>query len=296
MPLTPCPLAQDTNGDACMVEAAAPGGRRRAVRGAAAIHAVLERKQQLLAWRVLGQLFAAGARVPRHEADADGAVAAVQRMATDAQAACQVALHSAVAASGSSSGPGAMDLDAPAAGGGGGLQHPAADEAAVTPAEAPAVPSSLASSAALDIRAALALPGFQQRFEAHALLLLARLLPGGGTSSGRSSSSGGSIAAVGPGSTAEEVLDEALRWLRHAALRHRVAATLARWCASGAGRAAAPVDTHEEYASAWQLAPSGAVVVVQADRLHVEGTPGAAAAAAARGLSRPDFERVLAAL
>lgn len=257
------------------------------MRSAPAIHSVLQHKQQLLAWRVLAQLFESGARAQRHEADADGAVAAVQRMAAAALAACQDALYAAVAASGSSGGAGAMDVDTPAGSDGDPQQPSAAAEAAAAAAAVPAVPSATASSAALDIRAALALPGFQRRFEARALLLLSRLLAG--------SSSGDALAAAanGPG---EGMLDEALRWLRHAALRHRAGATLARWCAGGASRAATPVDTREEYGAAWQLAPSGAVVVVQGDRLHVEGSPAVAASEPSRGLSRPEFERALAAL
>jgi len=45
------------------VEAAAAGGKRRAVRGWQRIHTVLELKQQLLAWQVRVNLHAHGAAV-----------------------------------------------------------------------------------------------------------------------------------------------------------------------------------------------------------------------------------------
>ena len=267
------------------------GGKRRAVRGWQQIHAVLEVKQQLLSWQVVQQMVAAQARQPRHEADPDGAVAAVQRMAAAAAAACQAALYAAVASSGSGTGAGAMDMDVPSIGGSG--DDSGNQQAAAAAGSAAGVPSSMLSSAAQDIQAALSPPGFQQQFEGRALLLLSELLAGG-------SSSG--TAAAGEGG----MLDCLLQWLQHAALCKRVAAALRRWCAAGAGRSLRHIDSGEEFAAVWQLvgangggaaSAAGAapptLVIVQGSSVRLEG-PGAAAAQ--RGLSRPEFERALQAL
>lgn len=293
-----CNLLQDTNGDACLVEAAAPaGGRRRAVRGWAAIHAVLQHKQQLLVWRLLAQLLEAGARQEQHERDVDGAVAAVQRMAAAAAAAAQAALYRAVAGnSGGGGSGGAADME---------VDGEQQEAAAAAPAAAAA--SSLgatAGSAAHDIRAVLSEPGLQQQFEARALLLLAGLLPGGS-----SSSSTGGGAAAGSGEVAGAgVLESALRWLRHAALRRRVAASLHRWAAQSGSRAVLPVDTGEEFTAAWQLSggsSSGgggsapALVIVSDGRLRAEGAAAAAGIlpqALQRGLNKAELECLLSAL
>jgi hypothetical protein len=287
----PIPLLQDTNGDACIVEATAAGGKRRAVRGWLQIHAVLELKQQLLSWQVVQQMVAAQARQPRHEADPDEAVAAVQRMAAAAAAACQAALYAAVASSGSGAGAGPMDVDFPSGVGSGDGADDSAQAAAAAAAatgSATGVPSSMLSSAARDIQAALPTPGFQQQFEARALLLLSELLAGGSSSGTAAAGSGG-------------MLDSILQWLQHAALCKRVAAALQRWCAAGAGRSLQHIDSDEEFAAVWQLvwangggkasaAPAPALVIVQGSNVRLEGP---AAAAAHRGLSRPEFERAL---
>lgn len=282
---------QDTNGDACIVEAVAGGGRRRAVRGWAAIDAVLELKQRLLAWRVLQQLLGAQARQPQHAADADGAVAAVQRMAAAALADCQAALDRQVATGGAGdSGAAAMDLDGPASGSGA-PQAPATQQ----PAAPAALPASMLSSAALDIRAALELPGFQQQFEGWALQRLADLLPGGSQCS---------TCAADP-RPAPDVLGAALSWLRHAALRHRLAASLQRWCGRGGGRAARPVDSGEEGAVVWQLeggslagAAPPALIILHGDSVRAEGAAAAGLppASAQRGLLRAELDRLLQSL
>ena len=322
MPLM-CRGVQDTNGDACIVEAAA-GGKPRAVRGWEQIHAVLRLKQRLLAWRVLGQMLAAQARLPRHEGDADRAVAAVQRMAAAAAAACHAALLSAVAGSSSGRNDGgdgeaaAMEVDG--ASGGSGLQEEGGAAAAAAEAEAAlaasALPAGMLSSTALDIQAALAAPGFQQQFESRALLLLAQLLPGGGT---------GGLAAGQQQQQQQQqqqgVLDSLLQWLRHAALCHRVGGALLSWRDAAGGRSLRRIHSGEEFAAVWQLpGGSGAVagegkaaagaaaaaapvlVIVQGGQVRVEGGGRAvqvarpAAAAAHCGLSKAELERFLLAL
>ncbi|KAL4437158.1 hypothetical protein ABPG75_004297 [Micractinium tetrahymenae] len=311
-----CNIVMDTNGDACIVEAAGAGGTaRRAVRGWRHISAVLSAKQRLLAWQALRQMVAAAARQQRHEADPDGAVAAVQRMVAAAAAACQAAVYAAVASGGSSDGDGsaAMEVDAPTGsqkGAGRAAVSVTTPGAATQPLGTASSSSSsdpMLSSAAKDILAAQAAPGFQQQFETRALQLLATLLPGGSASSsgGRGAASG---AGTGGASTAHDALLEALlRWLHHAALCHRVQDALGAWAAAAPGRALRRLDSGEESVTVWQLlgcrAPGAAPVLAIAveDSLRLEGistAAGAAAAAAAtqRGLTRAEFERLLMSL
>ncbi|PRW58097.1 hypothetical protein C2E21_2722 [Chlorella sorokiniana] len=209
-----CNIIQDTNGDACIVEAAAPGGKRQAVRGWRHIHAVLEAKQALLAWRVMGQLLAAAARLPQHEADPDGAVAALQRLAAAAAADAQAAVHRAVASAPQAAGAAAASMDVDANG------EQQQSEAAAALAAPASLPAGMLSSAAQDLQAALSSPGFQQQFEARALLLLSHLLTGG-------SSSGASAVTAADAETAQQaLLAGLLRWLRHAAACQRPLATM----------------------------------------------------------------------
>ena len=294
---------QDTNGDACIVEAAAAGGKRRvAVRGAAAIHAVLAAKQALLTWQVLRQLVGGAVRQQRYEADPDGAVAAVLQLVGAACAACQAAVYAAAAASGGSGGgAAAMEIDGAAADGAPAAAAAAEAEAAPQAAAAASSGSLMLSAAARNIQAALALPGFQQRFEARALSLLSRLL----------APSGSSFGAGGSNSAAElqrGLLDALLRWLRHAALVLRADASLRRWAADGSGRAVHRLESGEEFAAVWRLegcrgSSAAPVLAIAVDeRLRVEGLPGGgggggSAAAAVqqqqRGLTQAHFERML---
>ncbi|KAI7840076.1 hypothetical protein COHA_006206 [Chlorella ohadii] len=258
-----CNIIQDTNGDACIVEAAAPGGKRQAVRGWRHIHAVLEAKQQLLAWRVLSQMLAAAARLPQYEADADGAVAALQRLAAAAAAEAQAALHRA------------------------------AEAALAAVAAPPGLPPGMLSSAAQDLHAALSRRGFQQQFEARALLLLSRLLVGG------SSAGAGAATAADAEAAQQALLADLLRCLRHRSASQQVGAALQRWAAAAAGRRVLRVDSGEEFVAVWQLegGQSGSsghgtpLVVVAGDAVRFDGGAAAAAglppsAAAERGLSR----------
>lgn len=293
---------QDTNGDACIVEASAPGGKRQAVRGWRHIHAVLDAKQQLLAWRVLGQMLATAARLPQHEADPDGAVTALQRLATAAAAAAQAALYQAVASAPTAAGAAeaaAMDVDGAAA-----QQQPeAADAAALggvaAAAAAAGAPAGMLSSAALDVQAALARPGFQQQFEARALLLLSRLLAGGDCAGTRAATAAEAEAAQ------QALLSDLLRWLRHATACQRVGSALQRWAAAGGGgRRVQRLDSGEEFVGVWQLeggrggAHAPPLVVVAGDAARLDGGAAAAAglppaAAVERGLSRAELERAL---
>lgn len=296
---------QDTNGDACIVEAVGAtgtgGAARRAVRGWRHISAVLTAKQHLLAWQALRQVVAAAARQPRHEADPDGAVAAVQRMVAAAAAARQAAVYAAVAGGGGSGDEAAaMEVDAP-----GSRPTPAgsATPAGATAHPAVALDSSsndpMLSSAAKDILAAEARPGFQQRFEARALQLLAALLAGGSAAS-----SGGAAAAAtagGSGSAAQQaLLDALLRWLRHAALCQRVQGSLRAWAAAAPGRALRRLESGEEFAAVWQLlgckAAGAAPVLAIAvdDCLRLEGVSSRGVAPLRpRGLTRAELERQL---
>lgn len=304
------------------------------VRGWRHIHAVLEAKQRLLAWRVLQQLVAAQARLPQHEADSDRAVAAVQRMLAVAATAAQAALARAVTGGGSGDGASggseaegvaAMDVDGTGGSGSGQRQPTERQEmgdvggsvgaAAAEPAGGGALPACLLSSAALDIQSALPLPGLQQEFESRALLQLARLLAGGSSSA---SARGVSSAGAARGSVQQGVLDSLLQWLHHAALCRRVSASLQRWsthAAAGAGRSYRCVDSGEEFAAVWQLEgaasaggsvthPPRVLLILQGGKVRLEGggggslaaLPPAAAAAAVRGLSRTDLDRILSLL
>lgn len=289
---------QDTNGDACIVESS--GAARHAVRGWRHISAVLAAKQRLLAWQALRQMVAAAARQQRHEADPDGAVAAVQRLVATAAAACQAATHAAVASDGGSDESAAMEVDAQGSLLGAADSRPAAGLAPLPVLRGSSGGSGdpMLSSAAKDILAAEALPGFQQQFEARALQLLAALLPGGSATSG----GGGTVAAPASGVSAAQhaLLDALLRWLRHAALCHRVQASLRTWACAAPGRAVQCLDSGEEFAAVWQLlgcstagqAPVLAIAVD--DRLRLEGVSGEAGAPThARGLTRPEFDRLL---
>ena len=274
------------------------------MRGWRHIHAVLEAKQQLLAWRVLGQLLSAAARLPQHEADPDGAVAALQRLAAAAAAEAQAAMHRAVAsaptaAAGAAAEAAAMDVD------GGASQQQQQQQQAEAAAGSLAVPAGLPvgmlSSAAQDLQAALTRPGFQQQFEARALLLLSRLLPGG-------DSAGASAAAAADAEVAQQaLLADLLRWLRHAAACQRVGAALQRWAAAASGRRVLRLDSGEEFVAVWQLQGGGSsssslhgppLVVVAGDAARLDGGAAAAAglppsAAAERGLSRAELDRAL---
>lgn len=159
-------------------------------------------------------------------------------------------------------------------------------------------------SMARDIAAVLEAPGFQEEFESRALLLLAGLLVGAG---------GGGGAAGQQRQGEEGVLDAALRWLRHAAVRHRVQGSLARWAAGGVGRRVRHIDTGEECTFACRLEGGGgpdsgaaprtlALVIQTGDSVRVEGAGAAAAGAAAaaalakRGLTRNELDSLLMAL
>ena len=119
------------------------------------------------------------------------------------------------------------------------------------------------------------------------------------------SSGGGSDGSAADGGG---VLDGIARWLRHAALQHRVAGSLARWAAPGAGRSSTPVDTHEELAGCshggGSGCPAAALIIAVEGRVRAEGAAAVAAAAAAglqasalvRGLGRPELDRLLSAL
>lgn len=299
----PRPALQDTNGDACIVEAAgAAGGARRAVRGARHIAAVLAAKQRLLAWQALSQIVAAAARQPRHEADPDGAVAAVQRMVAAAAAASQAEVYAAVASGGGCSDESsAMEVDGPGSLPGAAGSAPAAG--ATVQSAAAALSSSrndpMLSSAAKDILAAEAQPGFRQQFEAHALRLLAALLPGG--SAARSGGAAAAAAAAGGASAAHQALLEALlRWLRHAALCQRVQGSLRAWAAAAPGRALRRLHSGEEFAAVWQLLGCRAAGAAPVLAIAVEGSvrlEGVSSRCAEpqrpRGLSRAEFDRQL---
>jgi hypothetical protein len=191
-------VVADGEGRACAA-VPAPGGGRRAARGAAAVGAALAALQDALAWRVVEQLLARdAARATRAAADADGAVAALRRMA-------RAAARRAAAAAGGA-----------AAGG-------AAAEAPLPPPRAPADPE-LRPAAAADVAAFCAAPAAQPLFEAAALRSLAALLRAGAEPS---------LAAEARGSAPPTgVLAELAAWLRHAALRRAAGAALAAQAAA----------------------------------------------------------------
>eukprot|EP00887_Chlorella_sp_A99_P005286 scaffold1.g5286.t1 len=296
-----CNIIQDTNGDACMVEPAAapavaardgaPGAappRPCVVRGWRAIDAALEARQRVLTWGLVRQLLARDAQLPQHERDADGAVAALLRLADAAAAAAALAAAAGAAGGTGSTAAGtdgaAMDVDAPSRGSAAPPSATGSGGAAWAPASAQ--PSSMQSSAAREIEALLALPSTPPQFEARALQLLAGLL---GRRSGPSSAALGATGGTGAGGDAAALLPRLLRWLRHAALCLHVDSSL-RWqvaAARGAAEVRQILAGDEDGAAVWRVRRAGwegqALVVAQGGAVRLEGTGAWPARAAGRG-------------
>ena len=260
-------VVPDAAGLACIVLEAGDKSKR-VVRGPEAIGAALQRQQAALAWRIVEQMIARDARLPPHSVDADGAVAALQRLA-------RAAVQRSVAAAFEGVYGYYMDVDRA--------------ESQAEPGEQPACEAA-ATSAAGNVLALCASAATQARFESKALHLLSAIVEASRTPA--------LVAAARSTPPRTGMLPDLATWLRHSALRRGVAATLAQQAAAAAAQgrevAVQQAGADGELTVAWKVLVGGAEagqVLVEGACVRWEGGDGAR-----RALGRKQLRQLVLAL